>query len=299
MQKTKTQLVNLALSHIGEDLNQITAYATDTVREAVAARDLYEIAREEVLRAHDWSFNRLQADLTYIGVCPTGEWAYMYAYPSDCAIIHRFISGNRLETPEDKIPFEVASGYSTSTTTSITAITETTEGTVVVTSASHGLIFGDIITFASIGGATELNGNYYWVAPIDANNFIIFEQDTKIAVAPADVSAYTSGGTVTRLSTRRVIYCDVESTEATVSYGAILSELYDSYLPDYPHDYITAFTYTLAKHLALRLVRDSKGVVALMEREAKKYLDSAKASNNKEPHYGPRPSQSSFVTKRT
>lgn len=301
MQKTRTQLANLALAHLGKANEAITSYdsATDTSDVFTAITDYYPIAREEVLRSHNWSFNRRCETLVYIDECPTDEWANMFAYPNDCAIIHRIISGDKLETAENKIPYEVASGAGAGTEISISAITETSEGTVLITATAHGFITGDRVTFEDVGGATELNGNYYKVAVVGANTFYILNNDTGVAIAASTITAFTTGGTVEKVGMDRVIYTDTDSTTTQIEYGSLLDESDDDNLPDYPSDYVLAFTYRLAYYLAPRLVSDQKGLVLSMERMYESAMDKARANNNKEPNYGPRPTQSSFVTKRS
>lgn len=301
MQKTRTELANLALAHLGKSQEYITDYdsTTDTSDVFTALQEYYPIAREEVLRSHNWSFNRHYTDLVYIAACPTGEWTNMFAYPSNCAIIHRIISGDKLETAEDKTPYEVASGYGAGTEISVTGITETSEGTVLITAASHGFVTGDRVLFEDIGGATELNGNYYKVVKVSANTFYILGNTTDVAVAASTISAFTTGGTVEKVNMGRVIYTDTDSTDTQVEYGVLLDESDDSNLPDYPSDYVMAFTYKLAYYLAPRLVSDQKGLALAMQRMSDAALDKARANNNKEPNYGPRPAQSTFVTKRT
>lgn len=61
----------------------------------------------------------------------------------------------------------------------------------VVTSAAHGLSVGDRVTFASVGGMTELNGNSYIVEYVTANTFSLFKVDS------SNYGTYTSGGTAT------------------------------------------------------------------------------------------------------
>lgn len=61
----------------------------------------------------------------------------------------------------------------------------------VVTSTAHGFVAGDRVTFASVGGMTELNGNSYIVEYVTANTFSLFKVDS------TGFTTYTSGGTAT------------------------------------------------------------------------------------------------------
>ena len=70
----------------------------------------------------------------------------------------------------------------------VTAITAANPG--VVTATAHGFTTGDSISFASVVGMTEVNGNSYTATVVDANTFSIVDTTT--------FTAYTSGGTATK-----------------------------------------------------------------------------------------------------
>ena len=70
----------------------------------------------------------------------------------------------------------------------VTAITVANPG--VVTATDHGFTTGDSISFASVVGMTEVNGNSYTITVVDANSFSIADTTT--------FTAYTSGGTATK-----------------------------------------------------------------------------------------------------
>jgi len=76
---------------------------------------------------------------------------------------------------------------------SITGATNATP--IVLTITAHGYATGDYITIASVGGNTNANGDRK-VVKIDADTFSITDTSD---VAIAGNSAYTSGGTATRL----------------------------------------------------------------------------------------------------
>jgi hypothetical protein len=61
----------------------------------------------------------------------------------------------------------------------------------VITSNGHGLLAGDIVSFAGVGGMTQLNGNSYTVANPTANTFELS------GVNSSAYGTYTSGGTAT------------------------------------------------------------------------------------------------------
>lgn len=69
----------------------------------------------------------------------------------------------------------------------------------VVTSVGHGLTTDQMVTFASVGGTTQLNGNNYRVTVLTADTFSL----RTIAGAAVNSTAYgtfTTGGTFTRIS---------------------------------------------------------------------------------------------------
>lgn len=62
---------------------------------------------------------------------------------------------------------------------------------VAVETATHGFHTGDVVTFASIVGTTELNGNSYTITVVDTTHFTLDDTDS------SEYTAYTSGGTAT------------------------------------------------------------------------------------------------------
>ena len=86
-----------------------------------------------------------------------------------------------------------AAAASTDTAVSLSAITLTSGVVVAITtSAVHSLTTGDNVTFASVGGTTELNGNDYAVTVTSTTTFTLDGTDGD------DFTAYTSGGTVSK-----------------------------------------------------------------------------------------------------
>ena len=68
---------------------------------------------------------------------------------------------------------------------------------VVVTVTAHPYVVNDTVTFASVGGMTELNSNTYIISAI-ATNTITLKDESGNALDGSAYSAYTSGGTVRR-----------------------------------------------------------------------------------------------------
>lgn len=75
------------------------------------------------------------------------------------------------------------------TAKTITAITQANPA--VVTSTTHGLLTGDVVTIAAVVGMTALNGQSYMVKMLTANTFELANCDS------TGFTAYTSGGTAT------------------------------------------------------------------------------------------------------
>lgn|SRR5574337_888301 len=59
-----------------------------------------------------------------------------------------------------------------------------------ITSAAHGLSKGDVVTFASIGGTTQLNGQTAMIIAVETNSIFV-------DIDSSAYGAYTSGGTAT------------------------------------------------------------------------------------------------------
>lgn len=65
----------------------------------------------------------------------------------------------------------------------------------ITTSTAHGFTTGNQVTFASVGGMTNLNGNTYTITVTGTTTFTLNSTDSTA------YGVYTSGGTVTRVST--------------------------------------------------------------------------------------------------
>lgn len=78
---TPTDVVNIALRRIGA--NRISNLQVDTQKEAVAARDLYDEARRDLLNMHNWNFAIKRDQLTVSATTPEFGWDYAYPLPED------------------------------------------------------------------------------------------------------------------------------------------------------------------------------------------------------------------------
>lgn len=78
----------------------------------------------------------------------------------------------------------------------ITGITQANPG--VVTSVAHGFVTGDEVYMTSIGGMTELNGQFFLVVRLTADTFSLTDIDGN-AINTTTYTAYTTGGTASRI----------------------------------------------------------------------------------------------------
>jgi len=69
----------------------------------------YDIARQSVLKDHDWSFAWKEATLNLIEENPVDEWGYSYRYPTDALTIRRIVSGVKCDTLDSVVKFAVSS----------------------------------------------------------------------------------------------------------------------------------------------------------------------------------------------
>lgn len=80
----------------------------------------------------------------------------------------------------------------------ITAATKASPA--VITSAGHGLTSGNRVKIESVGGMTELNGNYYYVAVLSSSTFALYsDAGLGAPVNSGSYGVYTSGGTWTKV----------------------------------------------------------------------------------------------------
>ena len=107
MASSKTEICNIALSHLGQG-QEIANMDTENSEAASACRRFYELAKDEVMRDFDWPFLTRFASLALVDEDPTTEWAYSYRYPTDCLKIRRILSGDRNDSLQSRITYKVA-----------------------------------------------------------------------------------------------------------------------------------------------------------------------------------------------
>ena len=81
-------ICNMALGHLGRTAAPIQNFTESSV-EARYCRLWYDISRQQVLEAQDWSFARGRAALALHADAPPDEWVYRYQAPADMLALRR------------------------------------------------------------------------------------------------------------------------------------------------------------------------------------------------------------------
>lgn len=93
MSFSKTKIFNIALSNLG-----ISAPIQNSIEEhpsAILMNNYYELARDSVLEAHEWSFANALKELSISEeTCPDANWQYAYTLPNDCVAPRAVIDMN-------------------------------------------------------------------------------------------------------------------------------------------------------------------------------------------------------------
>lgn len=103
---SKTSICNLALRHLGHS-KAIANVETERSKEALACRTFYDQVLEEVFRDFAWPFALRTADLQLVEEDPNDEWSFSYRYPTSSAFFRRILSGQRIDTNESKVPYQI------------------------------------------------------------------------------------------------------------------------------------------------------------------------------------------------
>jgi len=77
-------IVNLALSHLGQNADVIDINPPDGSAEAQHAARFYPMARNELLEMHPWTFAIRRTVLAPVAGVNRPSWQYAYAMPSGC-----------------------------------------------------------------------------------------------------------------------------------------------------------------------------------------------------------------------
>ena len=102
---SKTYIINLALTQIGQ---KIISSETEETQTARTARLIYDVVRRNLLRAHDWVF---ALRFTYLPAVETESpfirLPYVFALPADCLFLKQISYGG---TPDKhRFPFKLFS----------------------------------------------------------------------------------------------------------------------------------------------------------------------------------------------
>jgi PKD repeat protein len=172
-----------------------------------------------VINVTEWSENSTELNAAYTNISlriplrpeqgrewllHSGTWVYPSARAGAVKIYDD--NGNEKQIVFDRsngLPFDISTrpGPTGSGLTKVrkdqvgieqTIIGITLSGTnpVAVEATEHSLVNGQTVTFSSVGGTTELNGNEYVITVVDVDNITLNSTDS------SNFTAWTSGGTV-------------------------------------------------------------------------------------------------------
>lgn len=98
---TPTNIVNIALRRCGA--NRIGSLESDSSKEAIVARDLYQEARRDMLNSHTWNWAIKRVELDEADT-PAFGWDYAFALPDDFI---RVISVHPYDDESSIIPYKL------------------------------------------------------------------------------------------------------------------------------------------------------------------------------------------------
>lgn len=101
-----TSVVSICNQALGRLRGKQIAALTDNTVEANACNTYYEASRDLVLADFPWNFAGKTAALAQKVETPI-EWAYCYAYPSDCLKIRKIMAEGQYRQNVDPIAYEV------------------------------------------------------------------------------------------------------------------------------------------------------------------------------------------------
>ena len=104
---------NMALSFCGNS-EEVQAVDENSPN-ANACRRFYETNLQDMLEDFPWPFLNVTIALAVVVEDPTDEWAFAYAYPSDCLTMGRIQGVLRNETRQSRVPYVIGQ-YSTGVT---------------------------------------------------------------------------------------------------------------------------------------------------------------------------------------
>lgn len=83
---SEIDIVNLALSRLGDDATVASLYPPEGSAQAEHAARFYPVARDTLLEMYHWNFATKRAALAELAVTPPA-WSYAYALPADCMVV--------------------------------------------------------------------------------------------------------------------------------------------------------------------------------------------------------------------
>ena len=111
MASSKTEICNLALSHIGIS-KEVGNIDTENSASANACRRFFDDAQRETYRDFNWPFANKYEALGLVIADPNTNWAYSYRYPSAAKRIIKLLSGVRNDSRQSRVPYEISSDAS-------------------------------------------------------------------------------------------------------------------------------------------------------------------------------------------
>jgi len=104
---SKVDICNMALMRIG--VSTIIADINEGSQESNVCAQFFDATLDYILRDYPWNFAEVRVTLAQAAGDPPTNWAFKYAYPSDClAAIAITIPGLRTPTASARVPFKVA-----------------------------------------------------------------------------------------------------------------------------------------------------------------------------------------------
>jgi hypothetical protein len=108
---SRTEIANLALSHLGVD-KLIGNIETENSKEANTSRTYFDKGLEFVNTDFVHPFLVKYEALALVEENPNDDWLYSYRFPSDCLRAVKIVSGSRNDSRQSKVVYEVAYGSS-------------------------------------------------------------------------------------------------------------------------------------------------------------------------------------------
>ena len=104
---SKVDICNMALMRIG--VSTIISDINEGSQESNVCAQFFDATLDYILRDYPWNFAEVRVTLAQAAGDPPTNWAFKYAYPSDClAAIAITIPGLRTPTAAARVPFKVA-----------------------------------------------------------------------------------------------------------------------------------------------------------------------------------------------